>query len=135
MSNIPKGPPGKSQLGGQLAGQFGGHLGGQPDGPLAGPPAGCPPTPSGDVQVQDLLCKSCGLCAEYCPRGLMRAATDVPAEQRTSPVMNPAGHVVYAIHDPAGQCTGCGICGQMCPEGAIVVYRRKKKPTPGAGPK
>jgi 2-oxoglutarate ferredoxin oxidoreductase subunit delta len=91
------------------------------------PPAG---HAEGDVQVQFLLCKSCGLCAEYCPRGLMKPATEVPADARTGPAMNPAGHIVYVVHDPEGRCTGCGICAQVCPEGAVVVYRRKKAVEP-----
>lgn len=82
--------------------------------------------PAGDVQVHFLLCKSCGLCAEYCPQHLLRPATEVPQAERTGPTMNPAGHVVYEVHDPEGRCTGCGICGQLCPEGAVVVYRRRK---------
>ncbi|MDD4888850.1 MAG: 4Fe-4S binding protein [Phycisphaerae bacterium] len=93
---------------------------------------------AGDVQVQVLLCKSCGLCAEYCPHHLLKPATEIPPDQRTGPVMNPAGHVVYEVYDPEGLCTGCGICGNICPEGAVVVYRRRKAgpsplPPPPAG--
>ena len=94
------------------------------------PPAG---QAQGQVQVQFLLCKSCGLCAEYCPRGLLKPATDIPADQRTGPgcpTMNPAGHVVYAVYDPEGKCNGCGLCATVCPEGAIAVYRRKKGSRP-----
>ena len=80
----------------------------------------------GHVQVQGLLCKSCGLCAEYCPQELMKPATEVPPDQQPAATMNPAGHVLYVIHDPQGRCNGCGICAGICPEGAIVVYRRKK---------
>jgi ferredoxin len=81
--------------------------------------------PRGEVQVESLLCKSCGLCAEYCPEELMKPATDIPPDDLDVPVMNPSGHVVYLIHDPEGQCNGCGICASACPEGAVVVYRRK----------
>ena len=96
-------------------------------------PPGCPSPPraGGQVQVQFLLCKSCGLCAEYCPRGLLKQATDIPPDERPDAVMNPAGHVVYTVHDPQGKCNGCGICATVCPEGAIVVYRRRKEKTPG----
>jgi len=88
---------------------------------------------AGEVQVQPLLCKSCGLCAEYCPQQLMKPATEIPADDRAGPVMSPSGHVVYEIHDPENRCTGCGICATACPEGAVVVYRRKKpKPEPRA---
>ncbi len=92
-----------------------------------------PPRAAGQVQVQSLLCKSCGLCAEYCPHHLMKPATEIPADDRDGPVINPSGHVVYEIYDPQGQCTGCGICATACPEGAVVVYRRgKAKPEPRA---
>ncbi|MCG3179307.1 MAG: hypothetical protein BIFFINMI_01641 [Phycisphaerae bacterium] len=87
----------------------------------------------GQVQVEPLLCKSCGLCAEYCPEHLMKAATDIPADDREGPTLNPSGHVVYLIHDPDGQCSGCGICATACPEGAVVVYRRAAFKS-GAGP-
>ena len=83
--------------------------------------------------MQGLLCKSCGLCAEYCPRQLMKPATEVPADCRHGPVINSAGHVVYEIHDPDGKCTGCGICANACPEGAVVVYRGKGKPKDTGG--
>lgn len=83
----------------------------------------------GQVQIHPLLCKSCGLCAEYCPRELPKPATDLPPDQRTGAVINPAGHVVYVVWDPKGRCNGCGICAQVCPEGAVVVYRTAK-PSP-----
>jgi 2-oxoglutarate ferredoxin oxidoreductase subunit delta len=77
------------------------------------------------VQVETLMCKSCGLCAEYCPVGVMKPATEVPPDDLDGPVMNPSGHVVYLVHDPEGKCTGCGICAAACPEGAVVVYRNQ----------
>jgi len=80
---------------------------------------------AGQVQVEPLLCKSCGLCAEYCPQDLMKPANDIPSDSRSGPIINPAGHVVYEIYDPNNKCTGCGICASVCPEGAVVVYRTK----------
>lgn len=86
----------------------------------------------GEVQVEPLMCKSCGLCAEYCPQHLMRPANEIPEAEREGPLINPAGHVVYEIFDPQGKCTGCGICATACPEGAVVVYRRKPAPKTAA---
>ncbi|NUP90534.1 MAG: 4Fe-4S binding protein [Candidatus Sumerlaeia bacterium] len=66
----------------------------------------------GEVFIDDLRCKGCGFCVEFCP-------TDVLA---MSDGYNPKGyHVPRAVN--AAVCTGCNLCGLYCPDFAIFGVR------------
>lgn len=67
----------------------------------------------GYIQIDDKLCKGCGLCAVFCNRGCV---TD-PGDRKNS-----QGYLLPSFVK-ADRCTGCGVCGQMCPDFAISVYR------------
>ncbi len=56
-------------------------------------------------QVEPLLCKSCGRCAEVCPYNAIRVDT----QKKTPAVVNSAA------------CAGCGTCAAECAFGAIVM--------------
>ena len=66
-----------------------------------------PPEAAQKEYVIDIFrdwCKSCGLCAAFCPRGCIKL------DENGAPV----------IADPA-RCTGCGWCELHCPDFAISV--------------
>ncbi len=85
--------------------------------PVSGVPRAAGPT----VLIRAELCKACGLCITFCPRGVLRQGRYI----------NELG---YAATEYAGEgCIGCGTCFYVCPEpGAIAVYRpeRSGKSTP-----
>lgn len=73
----------------------------------------------GYVEILEERCKGCELCAEACPRGLIRLSRRI----------NQLGHHP-AEFDPGGGsgekgkgCTGCALCGLVCPETVIAVFR------------
>lgn len=55
-------------------------------------------------------CKSCGICAAFCPRECIRL------DENGSPYV-----------EDADRCTGCGWCELHCPDFAISVQERKPK--------
>lgn len=64
------------------------------------------------VVVFKELCKGCGICAGFCPRGVLRMSEEV----------NSRGFRVPAVVDES-RCTGCGLCELLCPDYAIAVRR------------
>jgi len=71
-----------------------------------------PELPDAPLSIREDLCKGCGLCIHFCPRGVLRAAQHLnrlgfhPAE--------------YALEG----CNACGICFHACPEpSGIRVFR------------
>lgn len=57
-------------------------------------------------------CKGCGLCVEFCSRGLLRSGED----------LNSLGY--YAVEMTGMErCSGCGRCAVICPDLAIFVRK------------
>lgn len=77
----------------------------------------------GRIEIDDALCKGCGLCTMVCPKNLIRLA-----ENR----LTPKGYHPAELVDPDDECTGCAICSQICPDAAISVFRyiREEKAVP-----
>jgi NAD-dependent dihydropyrimidine dehydrogenase PreA subunit len=70
------------------------------------------PTDKGLVEINELECKGCGLCAAACARMVLSLA----------PYLNHYGYhpATYQGHG----CNGCGLCFYACPEpGAIRVSK------------
>ena len=67
----------------------------------------------GEITINEVRCKGCGLCVHYCPRRCIEMATDKFT----------AGGYLMAVLERADDCTGCGVCGWLCPDQAIEVYR------------
>jgi 2-oxoglutarate ferredoxin oxidoreductase subunit delta len=73
-----------------------------------------PHTPAGegrkefDIDIYRAWCKSCGICAAFCPRQCIRL------DQEGDPT----------VEEP-DRCTGCGWCELHCPDFAISVHARK----------
>ena len=63
------------------------------------------------VTIHRDLCKSCGLCIEFCPRKLL--ALDEGLNKRG---VHPA-----VFTGSADACTGCCNCATMCPDAAIEI--------------
>lgn len=62
------------------------------------------------VQVRSEYCKGCGLCIEYCKKGVLKYSKE----------LNRTGYH-YATPDEAAECSGCLICTLVCPEVIIEV--------------
>ena len=63
------------------------------------------------IKIKRDLCKSCGLCVEFCPRKLLLLDT----------TLNRRGVHPAKFDGEAHKCTGCGSCAAMCPDAAIEI--------------
>jgi 2-oxoglutarate ferredoxin oxidoreductase subunit delta len=70
--------------------------------------------PKGRIVVNELFCKGCSLCVEFCPQGVL----ELGHERLTAKGYHP-------VELAKAGCTGCGICTIICPEAAIIVFREK----------
>jgi len=59
------------------------------------------------------LCKSCGLCVEACPKGILYIDTTA---------LNAKGYYPAAINNEEA-CIACAICAKMCPDCIIKVEK------------
>ena len=66
----------------------------------------------GYIEIDQEICKGCGLCIHFCPKGSIYI-TDT---------LNTIGYQPSAFNS-SSDCTGCAICALVCPEVAIKVYR------------
>lgn len=69
----------------------------------------------GKVEIISELCKSCGYCIKYCPKGVLGNSGKVNAK---------GYEYVAPVND---ECIACCSCARMCPAGAINVYRERKE--------
>jgi 2-oxoglutarate ferredoxin oxidoreductase subunit delta len=75
-----------------------------------------PKGPGGTVSISAELCKGCGFCIEFCPRGVLEFSDQ----------FNTKGyHPPRAVKPEA--CTGCDMCGIYCPDFAIFGTPLKPK--------
>ncbi|HHV57866.1 MAG TPA: 4Fe-4S binding protein [Firmicutes bacterium] len=56
------------------------------------------------VKVNKAWCKACGICVEFCPKGVLALGQDGKVD-----VVNQS------------ECTGCGLCELRCPDFALEV--------------
>jgi 2-oxoglutarate ferredoxin oxidoreductase subunit delta len=63
-----------------------------------------------DIDIYRAWCKSCGICAAFCPKQCIQL------DEEGAPVV-----------EDSDQCTGCGWCELHCPDFAISVHPRKAK--------
>ncbi len=71
----------------------------------------------GEIVIIEKLCRSCGYCAKYCPKGCIEmSATKLSDSGQLLPVVV-----------KAESCVACATCANMCPEFAIDVYRYTEK--------
>jgi 2-oxoglutarate ferredoxin oxidoreductase subunit delta len=62
--------------------------------------------PRGKIVIFGTWCKGCGLCAAFCPMGVLALDDD--------------GHPVVVAPE---KCSACHWCDTHCPDLAIVVHR------------
>jgi 2-oxoglutarate ferredoxin oxidoreductase subunit delta len=67
----------------------------------------------GEITINEVRCKGCGLCVHYCPRHCIAMSSDKFT----------AGGYLLPVMETPEDCTACGVCGWLCPDQAIVVYR------------
>jgi len=64
------------------------------------------------IEINEELCKGCGLCKAFCPRQVIELATYLN---------NKGFHPATPAYPD--KCSGCKICALMCPDVAITVYK------------
>jgi len=67
----------------------------------------------GEIVIDEVYCRGCGFCADFCPKDCITLPDDR---------VSPQGYILSFFANPA-DCTACGICSFMCPHHAIEVYR------------
>jgi Pyruvate/2-oxoacid:ferredoxin oxidoreductase delta subunit len=68
------------------------------------------------VEVENSICKGCGVCPPACPKKCLLHGTAI----------NVWGYQ-YVEFKQTG-CTACGMCFYVCPEpGALTVYKGEKR--------
>ncbi|MFZ2088985.1 MAG: 4Fe-4S binding protein [Desulfobaccales bacterium] len=78
--------------------------------PKTPPPEEPAPHKEFEHDIYRAWCKQCGLCAAFCPRGVIE--------------LDDTGAPVIAHPE---RCTGCGWCELHCPDFAISVRERLKE--------
>jgi len=73
----------------------------------AAKPAKIPP----EIQIKLSWCKGCGLCVEYCNRGVLEMRDGIPVVLQ------------------AEKCSRCLMCEVICPDFAITVSEPRTGPT------
>jgi len=67
------------------------------------------------IYVDSHLCKGCGICVEFCPRGVFKLKED----------LSESGiHTALATEEE--KCTACHLCELYCPDFAIAVVEKGK---------
>ena len=64
------------------------------------------------VAIAEDRCKGCGLCVEFCPKGVLAMTEDR---------LNAKGIPYAEVVRPA-DCIGCRACVTMCPDAAVELY-------------
>lgn len=64
------------------------------------------------VEINQSLCKGCGLCAHNCPKKSVIMSEKI----------NSSGYCVAEFADREN-CNGCALCAVMCPDLAIRVLK------------
>ena len=65
------------------------------------------------VTFQTDLCKGCGLCVSFCPKGCLRIDTEKKKKKGYSP----------ACMADQDKCIACAFCATMCPDCIITVEK------------
>ena len=68
----------------------------------------------GRIEIDNEVCKACGLCVSVCPKKIIKLNTDI---------LNRHGfHPAELIKE---SCIACASCAVICPEAAVTVYGEK----------
>ena len=66
------------------------------------------------IVIDSKRCKSCYVCVETCPKGLIKKSTET----------SKLGDYLVEFDDPNGDCLGCAMCAIRCPDMAIVEVHK-----------
>ncbi len=66
-------------------------------------------------EVNEKLCKGCGICITRCPMKILGFADHI----------TPKGVHPSKMLDEE-KCTSCAICARSCPDVAITIYKEEK---------
>ena len=72
--------------------------------------------PAGTVYIIEDRCKGCGLCVEYCPRGVLKMSDE----------FNRKGYHPPFVDQPEA-CVNCDYCEEVCPEFAIYCVSEEEE--------
>ena len=67
------------------------------------------------LKIYEKLCKGCGYCIKFCPKGILEISS----------VRNRKGHF-YPVVTDKDKCISCAFCADMCPEEAIEVLKESE---------
>jgi 2-oxoglutarate ferredoxin oxidoreductase subunit delta len=65
------------------------------------------------IEINEVLCKGCGLCVTVCPRKIIALQQD----KLNAKGFHPAGV------EQMDRCIGCAFCATICPDSAIEVWK------------
>jgi 2-oxoglutarate ferredoxin oxidoreductase subunit delta len=65
------------------------------------------------IEINEVLCKGCGLCVTVCPRKIIALQQD----KLNAKGFHPAGV------EQMDRCIGCAFCATVCPDSAIEVWK------------
>ena len=65
------------------------------------------------IEINEALCKGCGLCVTVCPRNIIALQQD----KLNIKGFHPAGV------EQMDRCIGCAFCATICPDSAIEVWK------------
>ena len=67
----------------------------------------------GFIKINNIRCKSCYLCVETCPKGLIKKSDKT----------NRLGDYLVEFTDNENSCVACAMCAKRWPDLAIEVYK------------
>lgn len=67
----------------------------------------------GLIKINNSRCKSCYICTETCPKGLIKKSN----------FTNRLGDYMVEFNDPKSECVACAMCAKRCPDLAIEVFK------------
>ena len=67
------------------------------------------------IKVNNSRCKSCYLCTDVCPHGLIKK----------SEIIGSTGEQIVEFKDDENKCRACAQCALVCPDVAIVEVVRE----------
>ncbi len=73
------------------------------------------------IYIDSRLCKGCGICVEFCPRGVFKLKEDLSEN---------GIHTATAVGEE--KCTVCHLCELYCPDFAIAVTEEGEPPSGNA---
>lgn len=66
------------------------------------------------IVIDENKCKTCYLCIETCPKGLIKKSNRV----------NKLGEYLVEFCDEKNECLGCAMCAMRCPDVAITEVHK-----------